>query len=195
MEKITERQKNILQCIQNHMKEEGFPPTVRELAKEIGNISSTTIYAELEVLEEKQYIKKDFGKKRNIRLIQNIPDEKNRVIPLVKKLVNTKYLFVGDNIEKYAHFPFPMKEKKLYFACAMTGNFLCERGIYDGDTLYFEIVDQVSDGTIVAALADGNDVKGIFSEGKIYPANSEMHPIEPDKIRIIGKLIGITREY
>ena len=72
MEKITERQKNILQCIQNHMKEEGFPPTVRELAKEIGNISSTTIYAELEVLEEKQYIKKDFGKNDRVIIAQKM---------------------------------------------------------------------------------------------------------------------------
>ena len=56
---LTERQEQILQYIIKEVRSKGYPPTVREIGKEVGLRSSSTVYGYLKTLEEKGYIKRD----------------------------------------------------------------------------------------------------------------------------------------
>lgn len=196
MEKITERQEKILLYIQKCLEEKGYPPSVRELVAYTGAKSTCMISRELGKLEEKGYIKKDPTKPRAITVLQNVnKDERKGYIPLVKQIISADILLELKNIDSYVPCPIEVKLSENYFAYKMMGNFLCEQGILDGDLLIFEICDNVTSGTIVAALADNTAMVGILSEGDILPANASMHPVSPDKIEIVGKLRGLSREF
>ena len=73
MEKLTDKQKNILQVIKKLIAKNGYPPTVREIGKEANLSSPATIHFHLKQLEEKGYIKKDDNKNRTLEIL--VPNE------------------------------------------------------------------------------------------------------------------------
>ena len=69
MEKLTKRQEDALNYIKTYIVAHGYPPTVREIAKELGVNSPATIQAHLDCLANKGYIKKGNNKNRTIELM------------------------------------------------------------------------------------------------------------------------------
>ena len=90
MEKLTDRQKDILDVIKQAIAKNGYPPTVREIGAKLNLSSSATTHFHLKKLEEKGYIKKDSSKNRTIELL--VPneylenDDKVVEVPLLGKL-------------------------------------------------------------------------------------------------------------
>ena len=73
MEKLTKRQHDILQTLKKFIANHGYPPTVREIGKELDLNSPATTHFHLNKLEEKGYIKKDDSKNRALELL--VPNE------------------------------------------------------------------------------------------------------------------------
>ena len=69
MDKLTERQEVVLNYLKKFMAEHGYPPTVREICKELGLTSPATAHSHLEHLQNKGYIKKGDNKNRAIELL------------------------------------------------------------------------------------------------------------------------------
>ena len=65
---LTPRQQNILQFIINEVETRGYPPAVREIGREVGLSSSSTVHAHLTTLEKKGYIQRDPTKPRAIMI-------------------------------------------------------------------------------------------------------------------------------
>ena len=73
MEKLTEKQKLMLDTVKKYLAKYGYPPTVRELGSELDLSSPATTHFHLSKLESKGYIKKGKGKNRTIELL--VPNE------------------------------------------------------------------------------------------------------------------------
>ena len=73
MEKLTGRQKFILDVLKKLIAENGYPPTVREIGEKAHLSSPATIHFHLKKLEEKGYIKKGDNKNRTIEIL--VPNE------------------------------------------------------------------------------------------------------------------------
>ena len=86
MEKLTDRQKDILDVIKQAIAKNGYPPTVREIGAKIGLSSSATTQFHIKKLEEKGYIKKNATKNRTIELL--VPNE---YIENDEKIVSVPY--------------------------------------------------------------------------------------------------------
>ena len=56
---LTDRQRKILNVIQDAVKDRGFPPTVREIADLVGLASPASVAHQLSALERKGFIVKD----------------------------------------------------------------------------------------------------------------------------------------
>ena len=69
MEKLTDRQYDILQTVKKFIAMHGYPPTVREIGRELDLRSPATIHFHLKKLAEKGYIKKDDSKNRTIEIL------------------------------------------------------------------------------------------------------------------------------
>lgn len=71
MEKLTVKQKMVLEAIEWFIDEHGYSPTQRELAS-ILKCGTRPIFEKLYVLEEKGYIKTQMGKSRTIKVLRGV---------------------------------------------------------------------------------------------------------------------------
>ena len=65
MRPTTERQQAILDFVQQHLADHGFPPTLREIGEALGLAHVSAVRGHLAALEKKGYIVKDPDKARS----------------------------------------------------------------------------------------------------------------------------------
>ena len=71
MESLTGLERKLLRMIKIHFKEKGYPPSVRELQKEV-HLNLNTVHRAVQGLVDKGYISKEPNKPRAIKVL---PDE------------------------------------------------------------------------------------------------------------------------
>jgi REP element-mobilizing transposase RayT len=67
---LTGRQQNVLSVIVTHLREHGFPPTLREIGQAIGLSNLNAVRGHLAALERKGYVTRAPDKARSIQLVQ-----------------------------------------------------------------------------------------------------------------------------
>ena len=81
MDKLTKKQRAVLDCIESCIREKGYGPTVREICTSMNLSSPSTVHVHLNTLEEKGYIARDPLKSRSISLtysldpVDSLPEE------------------------------------------------------------------------------------------------------------------------
>ncbi|MBA4810834.1 MAG: helix-turn-helix domain-containing protein, partial [Acidimicrobiales bacterium] len=65
---ISDRQRSILQFIDETIRDKGFPPTVREIGQAVGLNSPASVHTHLSTLQEKGFIRRDPTKPRAIEV-------------------------------------------------------------------------------------------------------------------------------
>ena len=93
MKKCEERQEKILQYMKDTIRERCFPPTVREICAALDIKSTSTVFKDLKVLEEKGLIRKDPSKPRALVVVDRNPPEPHNDIPTSIDDTNTKHYF------------------------------------------------------------------------------------------------------
>lgn len=205
MEKLTDRQQDILQIIKKLTAKKGYPPTVREIGEEANLHSPATIHFHLMQLVKKGYISKEDGSNRTIEILvpNEYLDEQEDVVkvPLLGKVT------AGTPIEAIEHpdetFALPVElvgNKKEVFTLRVSGESMINVGIYDGDILIVERQQSANNGEIVVAMNKDNEatVKTFYKENghfRLQPENDTMEPIILDEVTILGKVVGLYRKF
>lgn len=70
MRKITERQLEALKAIEKHIKDKGFPPSYRELMKELSLKSTSSVKGLLDALRRKEYVTWEEGLPRTLKVVK-----------------------------------------------------------------------------------------------------------------------------
>ena len=65
---LTDRQREVLQVIEQHMRDRGYPPSVREIGEAVGLTSPSTVHSHLNTLERLGYLRRDPTKPRAIEV-------------------------------------------------------------------------------------------------------------------------------
>lgn len=204
MEKLTERQDGILEFIMKFIAKHGYPPTIREICKELGLRSPATVHTHLNNLENKGYIRKDGSKNRSIELlIKNKYDEKNKNvidIPLLGRIPAGNPMEAIEMPDEYFSIPTNLIPKnKSVFALKVKGESMINAGIYNGDIVIVQVQKTAKNGDKVVAMTEKNEttLKTYYKEEDRYrlqPENDIMKPIITKKISILGKVIGLYRK-
>lgn len=192
MKTLTPKQKQILDFITDYTNDNGYSPSLKEIAREFKK-TVPTIFQHVETLKEKGFLIKTDNISRGIQL-NNVQDE----VMLLGKIA------AGAPIEPIEN-PEPIKipigminASGNYYALQVRGNSLVEDGIFDGDTVVIRHQQTAENGeTIVAITEDGATLKKLYKEnGKIrlQPANQALLPIFPQQLEIRGKVVGIIRK-
>ncbi len=204
MEKLTDKQNQVLDTIKRFVAKKGFPPTVREIGKELNLSSPATTHFHLDKLESKGYIKKNKSKNRTIELL--VPNEYLENDNGVASIALIGTITAGNPIEAIENpnefFTIPanlIPRKKEVFALNVKGTSMINKGIRDGDIVILEKRKVAENGEIVAAMTDENEVtlKTFYKEHdhiKLQPENDTMAPIILDNVTILGKAIGLYRK-
>lgn len=205
MEKLTDRQKDILDVIKQAIAKNGYPPTVREIGAKIGLSSSATTQFHIKKLEEKGYIKKNATKNRTIELlvpneyIEN--DEKIVSVPLLGKVTAGNPIEAIEMPDEFFSIPVSLiPSKKEVFTLKVSGESMINVGIYDGDIIIVQRQNTANNGDTVVAMTEENTVtvKTFYKEKdyiRLQPENDCMLPIILPNCTILGKVIGLYRKF
>lgn len=197
------RQKQILDFIAQYIQKYGFAPTLKEIAKAIGNTSVATVHEHLMSMEKKGILKRTRRYRRGIEILTDKIGELDEVI----KLPILGFIAAGKPLEPYtdpnATLEIPpswYSGKRRAFVLQVKGSSMVEEGILDGDYVIVEEQETAKNGDIVVALLENGfaTLKRFFKEEtrvRLEPANSQMAPIFAKNVRIQGKVVGVFRRY
>ena len=204
LEVLTKRQEEILNYIKSFMVSHGYPPTVREIGKDLGLSSPATIHTHLNNLAKKGFIKKEETKNRAIELLvenEFIPKEENVTdVPLLGKITAGSPIEAIERPDEFFTLPsYLIPRNKQVFALNVSGCSMIIAGILDGDIVIVEKTNTAHNGEIVVAMTDENEVtlKTFYKENgyfRLQPENDTMDPIILDNVTILGKAIGLYRK-
>lgn len=207
MERLTPRQKMILEFIQDTVAQKGYPPTVREIGEGIGLRSSSTVHAHLGKLEEKGYIRRDPTKPRAIEIISQdyspslpsqIQPEEMVSVPVLGRVAAGLPILAEENIEDYLNVPASfVKQGASQFCLRVKGDSMIDAGILDGDMVLVRQQSSAENGEIIVAmLGDEATVKRFYrlkDKVKLQPENPRYEPIYSRDVVILGKVIAVFR--
>ncbi len=196
---LTERQREILEFIYTHIREEGTPPTVREIGRRFSLTSTGSVRDHLSALVRKGYIEKIPGLSRGIRLVKEVFSDLYS-IPIVGKIVAGEPELAVEDIEGRLIVDRKLAKSRKNFALRVSGDSMVEEGIMEGDYVVVCPQPAAEQGEIVVALiGDEATVKKFKRKGKsikLLPANPSYSPIElTDDVTIVGKVIGEIIHY
>ena len=205
MEKLTTKQKSILDILKKLIAKNGYPPTVREIGKEAKLSSPATIHFHLKQLEKKGYIKQDPNRNRTLEiLVPNEYLEKDEHIidvPLIGKVTAGTPIEAIEVPDEYFSLPTNLfNNKKELFTLKVSGESMINVGIYDGDIVVVQKQNTAENGETVVALNEDNEatVKTYYKEKdhiRLQPENDTMEPIILRNCTILGKVIGLYRKF
>lgn len=201
MNELTNRQKEVLGYIETFIRENPYPPTIREIAAHFA-ISVKGAYDHLKALERKGRIRTGGGRSRKIEIIgkSRASGRSTTVeVPILGAVAAGKPIFADENYEACVHVPATMVGSSACFALRVRGDSMINAGILDGDLAVIEQGQVASNGDIVvAAIEDSVTLKRFFQEKsriRLEPENQAFAPIFTQDARILGKLRGIVRTY
>ncbi|GAA0723156.1 transcriptional repressor LexA [Clostridium malenominatum] len=195
------RQMEIYEFIKSHTREKGYPPSVREICAAVGLSSTSTVHGHLKRLEKKGLLRRDATKPRAIELVNDGVHNKEMLnIPIVGTVTAGQPILAIENIEDTFALPINfIKSNKELFMLKIQGESMIDAGIIDGDLAIVEKVNLAEDGEIVVALLENEaTVKRFYKEKdhiRLQPENKTMKPIIVKDCAIIGKVIGLYRQY
>lgn len=198
--KLTEKQEFILDYIKDQIRENGFPPTVREVGDKF-KITVKGAYDHLKAIEKKGFIKTEQNKSRAIAVINNEEEEPIDAVavPLLGRIAAGAPVLAEENIEGFLSFPRAMIGNAQHFALHVKGDSMIEGGIFDGDIAIIKKQSNAQNGEIVAALLEDEATlkkfKLVGSKVHLIPENKAYKPIITDTVTILGVLSAVFRTY
>ena len=202
---LTKRQEEILDFIVSQVNEEGFPPTLKEIAARFGFSSANGVRDHLLALERKGYLRREAEKSRALTLdpsLRSAPAAPQG-LPLVGTVPAGTPVLAEENFEGYVDLNELFGRGESTFLLKVTGESMIGAGINDGDLVVVRQQEQVASGEIgVAVLGGEATVKRIFLEDGSYRLQPENPALDPIRVwagdadlRIAGKVIGVVRRF
>ena len=103
---LTARQREILECIEAHMRDRGYPPTVREIGEAVGLTSPSTVHSHLGTLQRLGFLRRDPTKPRAIEVRYDaatgaaVERRPVRHVPLVGDVAAGTDVLAQENVEE-----------------------------------------------------------------------------------------------
>ena len=193
------KMQEVFEFINRFNDENGFPPTVREICKELEIKSTATVYDYINALRDKGYLSKAAGKRRAV----SVKSSDNVRVPLIGTVTAGQPILATENYEGPYSLPAAEFRGSDLFLLRVQGESMIDAGIFDGDKVVVQKQQTAENGEIVVALFDdgiseGATVKRYFRrDGKhiLHPENAALSDFVLDEVTILGKVVGLLRSY
>lgn len=196
MQQLSKMQQRIYDYIAACIRDQGYPPSVREIGEAVGLKSPSTVHFHLKRLEEAGVIEKGAGKGRAISLREAPrPDDQ---VPVVGNVAAGSPILAEECIEDYLTFDTGGLTGE-HFALRVRGESMRYAGILPGDLVVVHQQQDARSGEIVVALfEDEATVKTLRRRDGhtwLMPENPDYEPIDGDGCTILGKVVAVVRRY
>ncbi|HEU4652365.1 MAG TPA: transcriptional repressor LexA [Steroidobacteraceae bacterium] len=197
---LTPRQREILKLIQEHVAEEGMPPTRAEIAHRMGFKSPNAAEEHLRALQKKGVIDLIPGASRGIQLKDSLREQLG--LPLIGRVAAGRPMLAEEHIEGRYQIDPKIFQPRAHYLLKVKGMSMKDVGILDGDLVAVHRTPEVRNRQIVVARLDNEvTVKRYKQEGKVVwllPENEEFDPIKVDmkeqSLIIEGVVVGVLRQ-
>ncbi len=197
---LTDRQKSILDFIQNEQREKGITPSTREIQSHFGFASQTSVMQYIATLERKGFLDRHARKAR--ALITPVQRVRITDIPIYGEIPAGMATWSEQTADGHvaldAHSVNASKNGRT-FALRVRGDSMIDAHIVDGDIVILEDRKDAQNGDIVAALIDGETTlkRYVVEHGRPYlRAENPRYPnLTPAReLRIQGVMISLIRK-
>jgi repressor LexA len=190
-EALTGKRLEILEFIGDSLREQGYPPSVREIGEAVGLTSSSTVHAHLAVLQREGYLRRDPTKPRAME-VRFDPSSRAamaaspvRHVPLLGDVAAGTGVLASENVEELLPLPEDFTGSGSVFMLRVRGESMIDAGI-NGDV-------------VVAGIPGEEGTVKTFARrrGKVVlsPANASFSPMEfaPEDVTIYGRVVSLLR--
>lgn len=210
MNDLTGRQREVFNFLVTYVRENGYPPTIREIREAFHLKSNRGVVDHLRALERKGYIRRDKNSSRAIEILhasgygeELSPIQRETLLyPIAGGITAGRPTEALEAIEDTVALDCSLFREQGDFLLRVDGDSMIDDHIVPGDLLIVKRTRRCENGDIVVALIDGEaTVKRFHRRGKkiqLKPANRKYKPIvfEESSRRtcsIVGKVIGVIR--
>ena len=224
MQKLTQRQKMVLEFIQSTIDSDGYPPTLREIGNFMGIRSTNGVNDHLRALERKGYLTRKDMKSRTLRptraverLLKStgleVSETEESTEASLDDLVDVPILgrVAAGSLHEAIEQPSDhvridrllVGSQRDVFGLRVRGESMIDAGIYDGDYVFVRRQLEAPKGQIVIALVgDEATCKYYFPERehiRLEPANPKFSPMLIPKsdwrdTQLLGVVVGVYRK-
>ncbi|ACJ76008.1 LexA repressor [Thermosipho africanus H17ap60334] len=198
MKELTNRQKMVLDFITSYIQQNGYSPSIRDIAKHF-KLTPRGAHIHVLALEKKGYITRNPKNSRSISLVKR-PETVS--IPVKGKISAGQGIEMFELVDEEIEIPVRMiNGYGNYFALRVEGTSMIEAHIIDGDYVILKKQYRIPNGQIAAVVFDNKvTLKRFYHKNdkvELVPENSSMSPIICDAkdVKVIGKLVGVIRIY
>jgi repressor LexA len=214
--KLTARQQQILDLIQNAIAHTGAPPTRAEIASELGFKSANAAEEHLQALARKGVIELVSGTSRGIRLksdaLRSINESRGKhfslslpgfsqlTLPLIGRVAAGSPILAQEHVDQTYYVENNLFQQRPDYLLKVRGMSMRDAGIMDGDLLAVQASKDAKNGQIVVArLGDEVTVKRFRRNKHLIELHAEnpdyqtivVEPGEPFEIE--GLAVGLIR--
>ena len=212
---LSPRQDRMLSFIRQFFADHSRPPTIREIGRAVGISSTSVVNYNLNILQDKGYIRRDREVSRGVKLVERemaaqIALEGTPLVrvPLLGRIVagepvpgpDSVPLDVADSIALTRDI---VQEQGPIYALEVKGDSMIDALIHDGDIVIMKHQSEARNGELVAAWLKAEKeitLKRFYRERgdrvRLQPANPTMKPIyvQASNLEIQGKVIAVIRQ-
>jgi repressor LexA len=200
MRPLTERQHAVLTFVEEFCRQQGYPPTVREVAARFG-IQPRAAADHLAALKKKGYLHREPGRSRGLALTSRLEDQVVEV-PILGRIAAGQPLLATEQVEDTLALPRAWVQGEEVFLLRVSGESMAPL-LLPGDLVMVRVQPRVGRGEIAVVLVDQEaTVKRVFEEagGLVLKGdNPEFAPLRfspaeaAELVQILGKVIGVYR--
>ena len=160
---LTDRQRQILEIIDQSMRDRGYPPSVREIGEAVGLTSPSTVHSHLNTLSKLGFLRRDPTKPRAIEVRYDpnsgavLERRPARHVPLVGDVAAGTDVLAQENVEEILPLPADFTGDGDLFMLRVRGESMIEAGILDGDFVVARAQPTANKGDIVVAGIPGEE--------------------------------------
>ena len=213
--KLSERQCRMLEFIERFTVDSGYPPSIREIGKNVGISSTSVVNYNLNRLVDEGYLTRDKNVSRGIRMTKKLLKSVGRLSDVIR-IRKVGRIFASEPV------PMPSTDAPIFstdeaieisrdllstteglFALEVKGDSMIDAMVNDGDVVVMQREPEWRNGDMVAVwLKDKEEttLKHIYRQGRkvrLQPANPTMQPIiidNPENLEIQGKVVLVVRQ-
>ena len=200
MSTLTKRQQQVYDFLVAHLTDNGYPPTLQEIASHLHVSGNLGVLRHLKALEREGLITRSPGSSRSITLTNRV-ERGSVLLPLIGSVRAGVPELAMEEVEAHISVASVLVKSRDAFLLRVKGDSMIEAHILAGDLAVIRPQSTAENGDIVVVLIDGEaTLKRFFHQGdriRLQPENASMEPIfiaaDTLDVAIVGKLTGLCR--
>ena len=203
---LTRRQREIYDFISRFVEEQGYSPSLEEIAGAFGLSSVATVHKHVKHLVDKGYLRKAWNRSRSVEPVPDESPAEGHHLPILGTVAAGRPIeaiepdaAVADTLAVPADM---VGGRRNHFVLRVRGDSMIDDQICDGDLVVIEERHEARNGETVVALVDGDEatLKRFYRSGpqiRLVPANATMSPMEfhASQVEIRGVVRGLIRQF